>query len=68
MLVSLVSVSHALESSLLLDECLVGHGRKRSGLVHDRCVVDGLVNGVGVVDDGWLDSLPLDDGLDWTAS
>ena len=39
-------------------------GRKGGSLVYDWCVVDLLVNTNGLVDDGGLDGLTLDDRLD----
>jgi len=50
---------------LLLEEVRVRDGREGGRLVDDRGVVDLLVDGRGVVDGGGLDSLPLDDRLNW---
>jgi len=50
--------------SLGLEEVGVGDGREGSRLVNDRSLVDLLVDSLGVVDSGGLDSLTLDDRLD----
>ena len=64
--VSLVRVAHGTRTVRLgLEECVVGNARESGSLVDDRCVVNPLVNSVGVVDHGRLDGLSLDDGLDW---
>jgi hypothetical protein len=53
---------------VLLEEIGVGHGRQDSGLVHNGRVVDLFVDRRGVVHRRRLDSLALDDGLDWGSS
>ena len=50
--------------SFLLEELLVGEGGEGGSLVNDRSLVDLLVDGGGLVDNGRLDRLALDDGLD----
>lgn len=50
---------------LLLKEVGVGDGREGGGLVDDRSLVDLLMDGLSVVDSGGLNSLSLDDGLDY---
>ena len=49
---------------VLLQEVRVGDGWEGSSLVNDRSLVDLLVDGLGVVNGGRLDSLSLNDGLD----
>jgi hypothetical protein len=62
--VGLVGVGVRGELLLVGKELLVGDGGESGGLVDDRCLVDFLVDGVGVVDNGWCDGLTLDDWLD----
>jgi hypothetical protein len=49
---------------LALEELVVADGGEGGGLVNDGGGVNPLVNGDGLVDNGGLDSLSLDDGLD----
>jgi len=62
--VSLVAVCHGTVGLLLLEELGVGHGGELGHLVNDRSLVDFLVDAGGVVDNGGLDGLTLDHGLD----
>ena len=49
--------------ALLLEVCHADSGQRRCGVVLGFIVVD-FVDGDGGVDDGWLDSLLIDDWLD----
>jgi len=62
--VSLVAVGHWAVGLLLLQELSLGHGGQLGHLVDDRSFVESLVDANGVVDDGRLDGLTLDHGLD----
>lgn len=62
--VAAVSVGHGTARFLLLQELGLRDSRQGGGLVDNRGVVDLLVDGRGVVNDGGLDSLTLDNGLD----
>lgn len=52
------------ELGLALEELVVADGGEGGSLVNDGGGVNPLVNGDGLVNNGGLDSLSLDDGLD----